>query len=886
MSKNLVIVESPAKAKTISGYLGKDFTVLSSIGHIRSIAKKTKDGTPPIDVANDFATTYEIDSDKKKTIAELKKAVKAADIVWLATDEDREGEAIAWHLCEVLKLDPKKTNRIVFHEITKSAIEAAVQHPRTVDMHLVAAQQARQILDRIVGFELSPVVWQKVPGGKSAGRVQSPAVRLIVEREREIRGFESSSQFRVSAEFEGRGQRAEGSEFKAELPKRFDTESEAKDFLQGLVRASYRISDVTTSPATRNPSAPFTTSTLQQDANAKLGFSSKSTMSAAQKLYQDGKITYMRTDSVTLSKQAMAAAASYIEQRYGKEYVQVRAYKTKSSSAQEAHEAIRPTNMGVGSSELGASFSDYDKKLYDLIRNRTLASQMSPARLEKTEVNIAISKWKMEYGKEKSPMANSHLPNATFVARGEVIIFPGFLAVYGGGKDDTLLPPLSTGDVVDLTSVEARQVFARPPARYTEGSLVKKLEELGIGRPSTYATIIGTVQTRGYVERGEGEGTEREVVVLSYDEREEGRGKREESSQQPQSSPATVSDTLVTEHLSNPDDNKAHAPQATLASGDDRRGRPNDSFSSDEKNLGAERSAGPEDREASRVADSVTLTGDTSPITRTIVTEKTGSDRGKLIPTPAGELIADFLTNHFEPVVDYGFTASVETHFDDIATAKLDRNRMLGDFYGPFHDLIDKSGDIDRASVGNAREIGIDPKAGQPIIARFGRFGPMLQLGSGEGSDKPQFAPLPKGARLETVTLEQALEAFKLPRLVGQTDDGQDIRANIGRFGPYIQVGKLFVSIKPHDPHEITLTEAKTLYEAKLQAEAEKNIADFGDGIRVLNGRFGPYITDGKKNAKIPKGTDPKSITHDDAKKLLAAAPAAGKKRRFTRKKK
>ena len=813
MSKNLVIVESPAKAKTIEKYLGKDFQVLSSIGHIRSIAKKTKDGTPPIDVQNGFATTYEIDSDKKKTITELKKAVKAADTVWLATDEDREGEAIAWHLCEVLKLDPKTTKRIVFHEITKTAIEEAVQHPRTVDMKLVEAQQARQILDRIVGFELSPVVWQKVPGGKSAGRVQSPAVRLIVERERDIRAFESSSQFKVTAELESRDTSHETrptaeSQFKAELPQRFDTEDEAKHFLEGLVGASYRISDVTKSPASRNPAAPFTTSTLQQDANAKLGFSSRSTMSAAQKLYQDGKITYMRTDSVTLSKQAMAAAASYIESRYGKEYVQVRAFKTKSASAQEAHEAIRPTDMSL---EV-ASGNEYDQKLYNLIRNRTLASQMAPAKLEKTEVTIAISNSNIEDSlSQKSPITNSHLPNAYFVARGEVVIFPGFLAVYGGGKDDTLLPPLSTGDVVDLTSAEARQVFARPPARYTEGSLVKKLEELGIGRPSTYATIINTVQTRGYVERGESEGNEREVIVLAYQ---------------------------------------------------------------------------PGDREASSVKDAVTLTGNVGPIIRTIVTEKTGSDRGKLVPTPAGELIADFLTNHFEPVVDYGFTASVEEHFDDIASAALERNRMLSDFYGPFHALIDKSGDIDRASVGNAREIGIDPKTNLPIIARFGRFGPMLQLGTAEGDDKPQFAPLPKGVRLETVTLEQALEAFKLPRLVGQTDDGKDIRANIGRFGPYIQIDKLFVSIKPLDPHDITLEEAKELYAAKLKAEAEKNIADFGDGIKVLNGRFGPYVTDGKKNAKIPKDTEPASITHDEAKKLLAAAPAASKKRRFTRKKK
>ncbi|MFZ1458415.1 MAG: type I DNA topoisomerase [Candidatus Saccharimonadales bacterium] len=857
MSKNLVIVESPAKAKTIEKYLGKDFQVLSSIGHIRSIAKKTKDGTPPIDVQNGFATTYEIDSDKKKTITELKKAVKAADTVWLATDEDREGEAIAWHLCEVLKLDPKTTKRIVFHEITKTAIEEAVQHPRTVDMKLVEAQQARQILDRIVGFELSPVVWQKVPGGKSAGRVQSPAVRLIVERERDIRAFESSSQFKVTAELESEGNGTEISQFKAELPQRFDTEDEAKHFLEGLVGASYRISDVTKSPASRNPAAPFTTSTLQQDANAKLGFSSRSTMSAAQKLYQDGKITYMRTDSVTLSKQAMAAAASYIESRYGKEYVQVRAFKTKSASAQEAHEAIRPTDMSL---EV-ASGNEYDQKLYNLIRNRTLASQMAPARLEKTEVTIDIRRWTLDDGKSQkdiaAPTVQSPTSNVHFVARGEVVIFPGFLAVYGGGKDDTLLPPLSTGDVVDLTSAEARQVFARPPARYTEGSLVKKLEELGIGRPSTYATIINTVQTRGYVERGESEGNEREVIVLAYQpaEREEERGKKEEGPQSSQSTPAATS-------IQSSEDSVIQSGEATW-------GQPNATGAKPRRELSEE-----------DCVDAAEY------ISRTIVTEKTGSDRGKLVPTPAGELIADFLTNHFEPVVDYGFTASVEEHFDDIASAKLERNRMLGDFYGPFHALIDKSGDIDRASVGNAREIGIDPKTNLPIIARFGRFGPMLQLGTAEGDDKPQFAPLPKGVRLETVTLEQALEAFKLPRLVGQTDDGKDIRANIGRFGPYIQIDKLFVSIKPLDPHDITLEEAKELYAAKLKAEAEKNIADFGDGIKVLNGRFGPYITDGKKNAKIPKDTEPASITHDEAKKLLAAAPAAGKKRRFTRKKK
>ena len=755
--KNLVIVESPAKAKTIEKYLGSDFTVLSSIGHIRSIVKKTKDGTPPIDVKNGFKTIYEVDPEKKKVITELKKAVKAAETVWLATDEDREGEAIAWHLCEVLGLDPSKTKRIVFHEITEGAITEAIKNPRTVDMNLVAAQQARQILDRIVGFELSPVVWQKVPGGKSAGRVQSPAVRLLVEREREIRSFAGSFQFKVTAVFTHGGD-----EVSAELPQRFATEEEAKAFLESLLGSTFTVSNVTTSPSTRNPGAPFTTSTLQQDANSKLGFGSKATMSSAQKLYQDGKITYMRTDSVNLSAQAIASAAAYIKSAYGEEYSVARTFKTKNASAQEAHEAIRPTNMAL---EKGSS-NEYDQKLYDLIRRRTLASQMAPAKLEKTTVTITISSRK-----------------EVFEVKGEVVIFDGFLKVYGGSKKEAdLLPAMHSGDELALNTASARQVFARPPARYTEGSLVKKLEELGIGRPSTYATIIDTVQTRGYVEKGEGEGTPRDVVVLSLDD---------------------------------------------------------------------------------------------SAVNREVVQEKTGADKGKLIPTPSGELIADFLTDHFEQVVDYGFTASVEEHFDDIAESKLERNKMLEDFYTPFHKLIERSGGIDRSSVGESREIGIDPKTGKPIIARFGRFGPMLQLGDTEDKEsKPQFAPMPAGKRIETVTLEEALHAFKLPRIVGQTKEGEDIKANIGRFGPYIQIGKLFVSIKPLDPHTITLEESLELYAAKLKAEAEKNIADFGDGIKVLKGRYGPYITDGTKNAKIPKDVEPKDVTHEQAKELLAAAPA------------
>ena len=845
--KNLVIVESPAKAKTIEKYLGKDFHVLSSVGHIRSIVKKTKDGTPPIDVANDFFAVYEVDSEKKKVITELKKNVKAVgkENVWLATDEDREGEAIAWHLCKVLGLPIETTKRIVFHEITKDAITAAIKNPRTVDMNLVQAQQARQILDRLVGFELSPVVWQKVPGGKSAGRVQSPAVRLLVEREREIMKFAGSSQFKVTAIFIHDNQ-----EFKAELNQKFDSEEAAHEFLNSLKPATFTVSDISKTPGTRNPAAPFTTSTLQQEANAKLSFSSKATMASAQRLYQDGKITYMRTDSVNLSGQAIASATEFIKRLYGPDYSTVRKFKTKSASAQEAHEAIRPTDI----TRETVTSNEYDQKLYDLIRRRTLASQMSAAKLEKTTVVIAIGGARASHKTIRDPLKPAQIFSETplapdtpspvappaleavkrsrgadvsaerslsissgdtsekstpaqergagdadfaddvreaatadlhFEAKGEVITFDGFLRVYGGGKDE-LLPKLHTGDTLETHDITARQTFARPPSRYTEGSLVKKLEDLGIGRPSTYATIIDTVQTRGYVEKGDSEGQPRDVIVLSYNGEEVSRG---------------------------------------------------------------------------------------------VVQEKTGSTRGKLIPTPSGELIADFLTDHFTQIVDYDFTANVETEFDKIAAADLAKSAMLHGFYTPFHKLIEQSGGIDRSKVGANREVGIDPKSGKPILARFGRFGPMLQLGATDDEDKPRFAPLPKGAKIETVTLEQALEMFKLPRVVGQTEDGQDIKANIGRFGPYIQVGKLFVSIKPEDPHTITLEKARELYAAKLQAEAEKNIAEFPDGVKILNGRFGPYITDGTKNAKVPKDTDPKTITHEQALELLKAAPAKNTRR-------
>lgn len=770
MPKNLVIVESPAKSKTIQKYLGSDFAVTSSIGHIRSIIKKTKDGTPPIDVDNNFETVYEVDSEKKKVVAQLKRDVKDAETVWLATDEDREGEAIAWHLCEVLKLDPAKTKRIVFHEITKEAIQNAVKNPRTVDMNLVKAQQARQILDRIVGFELSPVVWQKVPGGKSAGRVQSPAVRLLVERERKIDAFASSFQFKVTAVFA-----IDNNEMKAELNNRFDTEPEAQAFLEKLLDAKFTISNVTKKPTKRNPSPPFTTSTLQQDANSKLGFGSKATMGSAQKLYQEGRITYMRTDSISLSGQAIASAANFIKSKFGEEYSQVRNFKTKSAGAQEAHEAIRPTDMGLEQ----ATSDEYAQKLYSLIRNRTLASQMTPAELEKTVITIDIS-----------------TTEEKFEAKGEVIIFDGFLKVYGGGKKDPeILPEVNSGDNLTLDSSEAKQLFARPPARYTEGSLVKKLEELGIGRPSTYATIISTVLARGYAEKGESEGEPRDIIVLKTDR---------------------------------------------------------------------------------------------SSVVREVVEEKTGSDRGKLVPTPAGKLISDFLTGYFDKIVDYDFTANVEKEFDEIQANKLDRNEMLKKFYKPFHALIEKSGGIDRSKVSQTREVGKHPKSGKPILARFGRYGPMLQLGTTEDKEnKPQFAPMPKGATLEKVTVDQALKAFELPRMVGQTKDGREMLANVGRFGPYIKVDQLFVSIKPLDPYDITHEQALDLYSTKLKAEAEKNIADWGN-IKIIKGPYGPYIKDvkAKKNAKIPKDTEPKDITEVQAIEILSKAPAKKGRRRYPAKKK
>lgn len=770
MSKNLVIVESPAKAKTIAKFLGKEFTVLSSIGHIRDIpTKKDKKGTPPIDVANHFATRYEVDTGKKKLITELKKAAKSSETVWLATDEDREGEAIAWHLCEVLSLDPKTTKRIVFHEITKTAIENAIKTPRTIDMDLVNAQQARRILDRLVGFDLSPIVQRKVPGGKSAGRVQSPAVRLLVEREREIQNFQATSTYKIV----GRFITESNDTLDGELSFRADSKEQARLYLEQLVTANYNVKSTSTSPSSRNPGAPYTTSTLQQDAANKLGFSVKTTMSAAQKLYQSGKITYMRTDSVNLSKEALSSLGSYIKSSWGEDYYHFRTFKTKSASAQEAHEAIRPTDP---STEV-ASDDSYEQKLYTLIRARTLASQMTAAKLEKTTVVIAIS-----------------TKEDVFEAKGEVILFDGFLKVYNFNKKEAgLLPAVNAEDILSAQYIEAKEIFARPPARFSEASLVKKLEELGIGRPSTYATIISTIQARGYAEKGSDEGEPRDISII------------------------TLSDGAISE---------------------------------------------------------------------SITKEKTGSDKGKLIPTASGGVVSDFLGNHFNQVIDYGFTAHVEEDFDKIAEGKLEWYTMLEQFYTPFSQLVAGAGEISRSEASQMREIGIDPKTNKPVYARFGRFGPMLQLGSNEDeAEKPRFAPLPKGARLETVTLDQALEMFNLPRLVGQTKEGEDIKANVGRFGPYIQVGKIFVSIKPHDPLTIDLATSLDLYTEKLAKDAAKQINEFEGGIKVLNGQYGPYITDGKKNAKIPKDIDPTTIDAETALQLLAKAPAKTTKRRFVKRK-
>ncbi len=763
--KNLVIVESPAKAKTIEKYLGKDFTVMSSVGHIRQIAKKNKDGGRPIETNNKYKITFEVDPGKKKVVSELRKAVKAADEVWLATDEDREGEAIAWHLCDVLKLNPETTKRIVFHEITKSAIENAIKNPRKIDMKMVEAQQTRQTLDWLVGFDLSPVVWRKVPGGKSAGRVQSPAVKLLVEREREIEKFGTKSSFKITGEFIVTNS---GEILKAELNKKFETEKAATDFLESLKTANFKAASVSKTPGTRNPSAPFTTSTLQQEANARLGFSAKSTMAAAQKLYQSGKITYMRTDSVNLSSFAIASSADFIKKKFGEKYHKARKFATKSSGAQEAHEAIRPTRI---ENEKVSTSQDL-QKIYTLIRNRTLASQMTPAQIEKTTVKIEISN--QEY---------------YFEAKGEVVVFDGFLKVYSSSKKNEFLPELANGDSLNFNEIIAKEVFSRPPARYSEGSLVKKLEDLGIGRPSTYATILDTIQARGYAAKGEDEGEPRNAIQISLSKNE---------------------------------------------------------------------------------------------INREVVQEKTGSTKGKLLPTASGEVLSDFLNDYFNQVVDYGWTANLENDFDKIAVGDENRLEVLDNFYKPFHKLIMESGEIDRNAVAPARELGVEPKTGRKVFARFGRFGPMIQLGDNKvEGEEVKFAPMPAGEKIETVSLENALKMFLLPRHVGKTADGKEITSNIGQYGPYIKVENTFVSIKPMSPFEITETEAQMLYEEKLKADEKKVLKKFKNGIKISRGGFGrKYIADDEIKALLPKDLDIEKITEKQASELIEVAKSrkSGKK--------
>ncbi len=760
MSKNLVIVESPAKAKTIEKYLGSDFTVKSSFGHVRDLPKKGLN----IDIEHNFKPTYEISPDKTKVIADLKKAAKGKE-VWLASDEDREGEAIAWHLCSALGLDPKTTKRIVFHEITKPAIEEAVKNPRTVDEKLVDAQQARRVLDRLVGYELSPILWKKVTAGLSAGRVQSVAVRLIQEREREITDHVAASDFKVTAEF-----KASKDTVPAELTVRLKDKATSKKFLQDCVKANFTISSIDKKPGSRNPSAPFTTSTLQQEASRKIGNSVRQTMRLAQGLYENGHITYMRTDSTNLSGLAIKSFGDYIEKQYGTKYHQVRQYKTKSAGAQEAHEAIRPTDI----TKTSAGSSPQEQRLYKLIWQRALASQMAAASVERTEALIDISTRKEQ-----------------FLAKGEILTFDGFLKVYDNTQKDVILPELKQGESLKAEQIVATETFSKPKGRYSEASLVKKLEELGIGRPSTYAPTISTIQDRGYVEKGDVEGEERDISVV------------------------------------------------TLKSG--------------------------------KVSEEVEK-------------QRYGADQNKLIPTHLAEMTTDFLVKYFTEILDYDFTAKAEEEFDDIADGKHKWQDSIERFYKLFHPLIGKAEKVSREETSKAREIGKDPKSGKPVIARYGRFGPMLQIGEAEDEEKPKFAPLPEGAKIETVTLKEAMEMFKLPRVVGKTEDGQEITANIGRFGPYIQVDKIFVSLKEADPFTIKEPEARKLYKEKLDKEAAKNIADFGT-IKVLNGMYGPYVTDGKKNAKIPKEQDPKKLTEIEAQKLLDEAPAKGKGRRFPRKK-
>lgn len=765
MQKNLVIVESPAKAKTIEKYLGADYKVMSSYGHIRDLKKKDFG----VDLKT-FEPQYEIPADKRKVVTELRAQAKKSEAVWLASDEDREGEAISWHLAEVLGLDPKETRRIVFHEITKPAILSAIEHPRHIDLNLVDAQQARRVLDRLVGFKLSPVLWRKVRPSLSAGRVQSVAVRLIVEREREIQQFKPESSYRVTAVFEVPASNGSITLLKAELNKRFATRDEAQAFLEKCKKATFTIDAITTRPTKRNPAPPFTTSTLQQEAARKLGFPVAVTMRVAQSLYESGRITYMRTDSMNLSDLCLNSCGPVISSLMGDEYHQRRTYHTHSKGAQEAHEAIRPTDMNRQTIEGDTR----EQRLYELIWKRTIACQMADAKLERTTVNIAVSK-----------------TDEMFQATGEVVRFDGFLRVYRESQGDDenanadeskLLPPMNEGETLQRREVVAQQRFSQQPARYTEASLVHKMEELGIGRPSTYAPTISTIQNREYVVKGDAEGTPR-----SYDQ--------------------------------------------------------------------------------------LILQSDT--ISETTQSENVGSNRGKLVPTDIGLVVNDFLMEYFPEIMDYNFTANVEKQFDEVAEGKENWTEMISNFYQDFEPQVERTLNEKTEHRVGERELGVDPKSGKPVSVKIGRFGPVVQMGTPSDDEKPQFANLTKGQSIETITLEEALELFKLPRTLGELE-GQVVKANVGRFGPYVQLGKLFVSIpKGEDPMDITLERAAELIQEKRLKEEQSHLKQFDEDpdLEVRAGRWGPYIAYKGKNYKLPKSDAERAteLTYDECKKIIEA---------------
>lgn len=776
MPKNLVIVESPAKAKTIEKFLGQDYHVMSSFGHIRDLAEKGIG----IDFENDYEPQYVVSSDKKKLVSELKKATKDSDLIWLASDEDREGEAIAWHLYEELKLKKDNTRRIVFHEITKDAILHAIETPRDIDVNLVDAQQARRVLDRIVGFELSPILWRKVRPSLSAGRVQSVAVRLIVEREREINQFVPEANYRVSAIFTSVDVNGKPVELKAELQQRFSTKAEAEAFLETCKDANFSIDNIITKPAKKSPAPPFTTSTLQQEAARKLSFSVAQTMQVAQRLYEAGKITYMRTDSVNLSDLALGTSKAEIINMAGEKYVHVRKFSTKTKGAQEAHEAIRPTYMNAHTVEGTAQ----EKRLYELIWKRTIASQMADAELEKTSIYISVS---------GSPLQ--------FVSSGEVIVFDGFLKVYLESTDDetdseneSLLPTMKNGEKLQADEIVAQERFSQKPPRYGEASLVRKMEELGIGRPSTYAPTISTIQNRSYVEKGDRPAEKRQYNVL------------------------------------------------TLKGGK---------------------------------------------ITDKIKEENTGAEKSKLFPTDIGTVVNDFLTEYFPDILNYNFTAEVEKEFDNIAEGEVRWRVAIDKFYKKFHPIVEDTMKNSERQVGE-RILGVDPATGRQLSVKIGKYGPLAQIGTSEEEEKPVFASLLKSQSIESITLEEALDLFKLPRQVGEFE-GKVMTVAIGRFGPYIRHDSSFYSLpKTDDPMEVTAERAIEIIEEKREAEKNRIIKTLGENneIQVLNGRFGPYFTCDNVNYKIfPKGTDPSTLTLERCQELMAAQPeAANKKKPFGKK--